>query len=129
MEFKSVFQTCLDFAKENDGTIATFPEGVNKFIIQSRITRTEILITWRPGFWEAEQIKTATGEKNQTREAISTDEQLCTYLTRFWDPGFCEAEQIKTATGDKNQNRETISTDEQLHTYLTRFWDQIQIEI
>jgi hypothetical protein len=88
MEFKSVFKTCLDFAIAYDGTIATYPEGVNKFIIQSRTTRTEILIEWdpkRPGFWEAEQIQTATGEKNPTRETIYTDNHLLEYLSRFWD--------------------------------------------
>ncbi len=88
MEFKSVFQTCLDFAKSNGGTIQSYPERVHKFVIQSRTTQTEILIEWdqkRPGFWEAEQIQTATGEKNPTRETISTDKDLLEYLLRFWD--------------------------------------------
>ena len=87
MELLQIFKICLDFAIANGGSM-THPMGNKKFWINSRTTRTEILIekdSTRPGVWQAEQIQNAVGEKNPTKETISSEEQMLNYLSRFWD--------------------------------------------
>ncbi len=87
MDFKQVIKTCFNFSTTNDGTIQSYPYGCNEQIkIQSRTTRTEIHVEKvQPGVWKAEQTRNAVGEKNQTSETVSTEEQLLEYISRYWD--------------------------------------------
>ena len=111
MELKQVLQTCLDFSIANSGTIQPLGNR-NKFAVQSRTTRTEILIDQiQPSVWQAEQTQNAVGgkkkrgrreeetteigekrmrrldseEEEDTTEIVSTEAQLLDYLSRFWD--------------------------------------------
>jgi hypothetical protein len=89
MEFKQVIQTCLNFAAANDGTIQSYPAGckTNQLDIGPRTARTVIHIEQvQTGDWQVEQTQNAVGEKNnQTREIVSTEQDLLEYLSRFWD--------------------------------------------
>ncbi len=83
MNFLQVIQTCLDFAKANDGTIQSYPAGykIDQLDIQPRTRRTSIHIEQvKPGVWQAQQTCNAVGEKHQTIETVTTEKHLLEYL-------------------------------------------------
>ena len=119
MELKQVLQTCLDFSIANSGTIQPLGNR-NKFAVQSRTTRTEILIDQiQPSVWQAEQTQNAVGGKKKMR-------------------GRREEEDTTTEIGEKRMRRldseeeedttEIVSTEAQLLDYLSRFWDKEENE-
>lgn len=82
-----VVKASHNFALANGGTIATYTEGHEKFVVMSRTTRTEILVERdpsQPGVWLTEQRQNAAGEKNPAKEAFTTEQGLLQCLFGFW---------------------------------------------
>lgn len=81
MDFLQVAKTCLDFSIAYNGTIQSYGEKHEKLKIQSRTTRTEILVEREADEW---QLTLLTDEKTTAKQTVSTKEQLFTQLSRFW---------------------------------------------
>ena len=80
-----MFGACHNFAMASGGTIATYPPGQEKFVLQSRTTRTEILVERDPaGGWLAEQRQDAHGERNPVKARFDTEEGLLRCVLGFW---------------------------------------------
>ena len=90
MDFVQVIQTCLDFSVARGGTIASFPPGEEMLQIDSRTTRTEILVERdmeTPNGWYVEHKQNHAGERmNSGRERVCTEDALIFSIARFWDP-------------------------------------------
>lgn len=88
MEFMQVFGACHNFAMARGGTIAAYPPGQEKFVLESRTGRTEILIERDPaqprGGWLAEQRQDANGERNPIKARFDTEEGLLRCVLGFW---------------------------------------------
>ena len=87
MEFMQVFGACHNFAMARGGTIATYPPGQEKFVLESRTGRTEILVERDPtqrGGWLAEQRQDANGERNPVKARFDTEEGLLRCVLGFW---------------------------------------------
>ena len=81
MDFLQVVTTSLDFSIANNGTIQSYNENHEKLKIQSRTTRTEILVEREAGDW---QLTLMRNEQTTASQTVSTKEQLLTHLSRFW---------------------------------------------
>ena len=81
MDFLQVVTTCLDFSIAYNGTIQSYNENHEKLKIQSRTTRTEILVEREAGDW---QLTLMRNEQTTASQTVSTKEQLLTQLSRFW---------------------------------------------
>ena len=81
MDFLQVATTCLDFSMACNGTIQSYAEKHEKLKVQSRTTRTEILVEREADEW---QLTLLTDEKTTAKQTVSTKEQLFTQLSRFW---------------------------------------------
>jgi hypothetical protein len=85
MDFTHVVETCLDFAKANGGTIATYPVGYHKLEVHSRAARTEIAVEQlNSGAWSVQHMQNAAGESASEMGCASTKEGLREHLLRFW---------------------------------------------
>ncbi len=87
MDFMQVCKASHNFALVNGGTIATYPEGHEKFVVMSRTTRTEILVERDPsqtGVWLTEQRQNAAGERNPAKKSFTTENCLIQCLFGFW---------------------------------------------
>ena len=87
MEFMHVFRVSHHFALANGGTIATYGSGQEKFKVQSRTTRTEILVereSDQPAVWRTVQTQDAAGEKTLAKETFTTEHGLIQCLFGFW---------------------------------------------
>jgi hypothetical protein len=90
MEFMQVFGACHNFAMAHGGTIAAFPVGQEKFVLESRTGRTEILIERdpaQPGGWLAEQRQDVNGERNPVKARFDTEPDLLRCVLGFWQAG------------------------------------------
>ena len=117
MELKQVLQTCLDFSIANSGTIQPLGNR-NKFAVQSRTTRTEILIDQiQPSVWQAEQTQNAVGGKRGRRA-----EEEDTTTTTTTEIG--EKRMRRLDSEEEEDTTEIVSTEAQLLDYLSRFWDK-----
>ena len=84
MDFLQVAKTCLDFSIAYNGTIQSYGEKHEKLKIQSRTTRTEILVEREADEWQLTLILNSTDEEATAKQTVSTKEHLCTQLARFW---------------------------------------------
>jgi hypothetical protein len=85
MQFDDVIKTCLAFAIDNGGTIATYPVGHAKLQVHSRTTRTEILVDHTESEWQVVQLQNEAGDDTSAKETASTKEDLLKCLSNFWD--------------------------------------------
>ena len=81
MDFLQVVTTSLDFSIANNGTIQSYNENHEKLKIQSRTTRTEILVERVAADW---QLTLMRNEQTTASQTVSTKEQLLTHLSRLW---------------------------------------------